>query len=58
MQNVVRDKIRKGLPRWCRGKEPTCQQADIEARVQSLGWGDPLQWEMAIHSKTLAWKIP
>ena len=27
-------------------------------RVQSLGWEDPLQEGMAIHSSILAWKIP
>ena len=26
--------------------------------VQSLGWEDPLQKEMATHSSILAWKIP
>ena len=26
--------------------------------VQSLGWEDPLQEEMATHSSILAWKIP
>ena len=25
--------------------------------VQSLGWEDPLEKEMAIHSSTIAWKI-
>ena len=29
-----------------------------ETRVQSLGWEDPLEKAMAIHSSTLAWKIP
>ena len=29
-----------------------------ETRVQSLGQEDPLEKEMAIHSSTLAWKIP
>ena len=29
-----------------------------ETRVQSLVWEDPLEKEMAIHSSTLAWKIP
>ena len=29
-----------------------------EIRVQSLGWGDPLEKKMAPHSSTLAWKIP
>ena len=26
--------------------------------VQSLGWEDPLEEEIATHSSTLAWKIP
>ena len=29
-----------------------------ETWVQSLGWEDPLEKEMATHSGTLAWKIP
>ena len=29
-----------------------------ETRVQSLGREDPLEKEMAIHSSTIAWKIP
>ena len=29
-----------------------------ETRVQSLGWEDPLENKMAIHSRTIAWKIP
>ena len=29
-----------------------------EIQVQSLGWEDPLEKEMATHSSTLAWKIP
>ena len=33
---------------------PTMQ----ETRVQSLGQEGPLEKEMAIHSSTLAWKIP
>ena len=33
---------------------PTMQ----DTRVQSLGWGDPLEKEMATHSCTLTWKIP
>ena len=28
-----------------------------ETRVQSLGWEDPLEKEMATHSSTLAWKV-
>ena len=32
--------------------------ATRETQVQSLGWEDPLEKEMATHSSTLAWKIP
>ena len=28
-----------------------------ETQVQSLGWEDPLEKEMATHSSILAWKI-
>ena len=28
-----------------------------ETRVQSLGWADPLEKEMATHSSSLAWRI-
>ena len=29
-----------------------------ETWVQSLGWEDPLEKEMATHSRILAWRIP
>ena len=29
-----------------------------ETRVQSLGWEEPLEKEMATHSSILAWRIP
>ena len=29
-----------------------------ETQVRSLGWGDPLEKEMAAHSNILAWRIP
>ena len=29
-----------------------------ETGVRFLGWEDPLEKEMAIHSSTIAWKIP
>ena len=35
-----------------------CLPAVQETWVQSLGWKDPLEKEMATHSSTLAWKIP
>ena len=36
---------------------PTMQE-NQETRVQSPGWEDPLEKEMATHSSILAWKIP
>ena len=29
-----------------------------ETQVLVLGWEDPLEKAMAIHSRTIAWKIP
>ena len=29
-----------------------------ETQVQSLSWEDPLEKEMATHSRILAWEIP
>ena len=36
-------------------KNPPAMQ---ETRVQSLGWEDTLEKEMATHCSILAWKIP
>ena len=33
-------------------------QAPQELPVQSLGWEDPLEEEMATHFSVLAWRIP
>ena len=33
-------------------------QGTQETQVQSMGWEDPLEEEMATHSSILAWKIP
>jgi len=35
-----------------------CLPVMQETWVRFLGWEDPLEKEMAIHSSTLAWKIP
>ena len=32
-------------------------QKNQEMQVQSLGWEDPLEKEMATHSSILAWEI-
>ena len=36
-------------------KNPPAMQ---ETWVRSLGWEDPLEEEMATHSRILVWKIP
>ena len=36
-------------------KNPPAMQ---EMPIQSLGWEDPLEKEMATHSSILAWEIP
>ena len=43
------------LPRWLSGKESVPMQ---EMWVQSLGWEDPLEKEMATRFGILAWKVP
>ena len=35
-----------------------CLSAMRKTQVQSLGWEDPLEKEMATHSSVLAWRIP
>ena len=35
-----------------------CLSTMQETWVRALGWGDPLEKEMTIHSRTIAWKIP
>ena len=46
------------------GKESTClcrrcKRCRFEEMwVWSLGWEDPLEWEVATHSSILAWEIP
>ena len=36
---------------------PAMQEAQ-ETWLQSLGWEDPLEEDMATHSSILAWRIP
>ena len=38
-------------------KNPPANAADVRNQVQSLGWEDPLEEEMAAHSGILAWRI-
>ena len=53
--------LKNGFPRWLSGKNKQTQKTHLPIRetwVQSLGWEDPLEKEMATHSSTLAWEIP
>ena len=47
--------IDKGFPDGSDGKESTCSTGDW---VRFLGWEDPLEEGMAIHSSILAYRIP
>ena len=40
------------------GSEVNNLPAKQETQVRSLGWDDPLEKEMATHSRILAWKTP
>ena len=53
-------KIKHTLTKWTSlmAQMVKCLPAMQETWVRFLGWKDPLEKEMAIHSSTLAWKIP
>ena len=44
--------------RWHSDKDYLPMQETQEISIQSLGWEDPLEREMATHSRILAWRIP
>ena len=47
------------FPRWCSGKEFTCQCRRLKILLGLIpGQKDPLEEEMATHSSIFAWKIP
>ena len=47
-----------GFPQWLSYKKSTFNEKSQETGVQSLGWEDPLEKEMATHFSVLAWRIP
>ena len=47
-----------GFPGGSVVKNHLPMQETQELWVQSLGWEDPLEEEMATHSSILAWRIP
>ena len=48
-------RLNKGFSGGSAGKNLPVMQ---EMQVQSLGWEDPLEKEVATHSNILAWEIP
>jgi len=46
---------KEGFPRGSVVKNLTAMQ---ETRIQSLGWENPPEEDMATHSRILAWRIP
>ena len=48
----------EGFPGGLVVKNPPAMQETQEMWVRSLGQGEPLKQEMAIHSSNLTWKIP
>ena len=48
-----------GLPTWHSGKDSACQcRRHRRHGFNSLGWEDPLEKEMVIHTSILAWETP
>ena len=66
---LIEQKFQNNLPQinedeivWFHGgsvvKDLSAMQEMQETRVQLLGWEDPLEDGMAIHSSVLGWRIP
>ncbi|XDA89935.1 hypothetical protein R6Z07M_019539 [Ovis aries] len=53
----VSDAIQPSHPLWSPSSVKDLR-AMQETQVQSLGWEDPLEKEVATHSSILAWRIP
>ena len=63
LYNVLLKKKKECIPFWCIWASLVAQMVKYlpamwETRIRFLGREDPLEKEMAIHSSTLAWKIP
>ena len=50
--------MNRGLEDFPGGSDVKTSVYNVGDWVQSLGWEDPLEKKMAIHSSTIAWKIP
>ena len=54
----LNDAMNASRPFWLRSQTVKHLSTVWETQVRALGWEDPLEKEMAIHSSTVAWKIP
>ena len=54
----IRLRFLLGLPGGSVVKSPPAMQETQETWVQSLGWDNLLEQEVATHSSILAWRIP
>ena len=52
------DLFKGSFPVGTSGKEPTCQCRRHETQVQSLGWEDSQEREMATYYSIPGWEIP
>ena len=48
----------RGFPAGSGAMNLPVSAGDTETQVQSLGWEDPMEKEMATHSSIVAWRIP
>ena len=51
-------KISRDFPGGSAVKNPPAMQEMQDTWVPSLGWEDPLEKGIAVHSRILAWRIP
>ena len=58
MVNLLSGAPHYGFPGVTVVKNLPANAGDARDGVQSLGWEDLLEEEMATHTSTLAWKIP
>jgi len=46
------------VAQWLKQKKKKNPPAKQETQILLLGWNDPLEKEMAIHSSILVWEMP
>ena len=54
---LSKETLCKIMPAFLMVKNPPANAGDVETRVWSLGWEDPLEEGIAIHSNILVWRF-